>query len=135
MWSEILKKEVRFEAVRSRGPGGQNVNKVNSAAILYWRPLNSKFFSLAQMDLLIVKLDRHFNSAGEIFLRSDEFRDLERNKARCLDKLEKLIEAALYVPKKRRPTKPTFGSKQKNRQSKTKRAETKKQRQKVNYDR
>ena len=87
-----LKREVYFVAVRSRGPGGQNVNKVSSAAVLYWNFAWSSLITDHQKELIREKCSSAINKDGQIYTRSDEFRDLERNKARCLEKLEGLFE-------------------------------------------
>lgn len=128
-----VEKEVRFEAVRSRGPGGQNVNKVSSSAVLYWNPYQSSALSHEQKFIIGSKLERVMNSEGEIFLRSDEFRDLERNKSRCIDKLIALLIAALHKPKPRRATKPTRGSKERKLKAKSIRSDVKAGRKKVSH--
>lgn len=129
-----LRPEVFFKAVRSRGPGGQNVNKVSSAALLYWEYSHSLLLTEFQKQKLRLRLDSMINSEEQIYLRSDEFRDLEQNKLRCLEKLCDAVEQALHIPKKRRPTKPTYSSKQKRHASKKNRGEIKKLRGKVHQD-
>lgn len=126
-----IKREVYFVAVRSRGPGGQNVNKVSSAAVLYWSFENSNLISDIQKNLIRHKLLSAVNKEGQLYTRSDEFRDLERNKSRCLEKLEILLRQAFHKPKKRTATKPTRSSKLKKRESKSRRSETKQMRQKL----
>lgn len=130
---EWLRPEVWFKAVRSRGPGGQNVNRVSSAAILYWGFEDSPLFNADQKQRLRKHLTSIINSENQIYLRSDEFRDLERNKSRCLEKLVDLVNAALHVPKKRKPTRPTYSSKLKRRESKERRSQTKRLRSKVSH--
>jgi ribosome-associated protein len=126
-----LAKEVDFVAVRSRGPGGQNVNKVSSAAVLYWSFNNSKLITEHQKELIRHKLQSAINKDDQVYTRSDEFRDLERNKSRCLEKLSELLAFAFHKPKKRTATKPTRSSKLRKLESKNRRSETKKMRQKV----
>jgi len=126
-----LRKEVSFVAVRSRGPGGQNVNKVSSAAVLYWNFNSSNLITDQQKALIQQKLQWAINKDGQLYTRSDEFRDLERNKNRCLEKLENLLTSAFHKPKKRTATKPTRSSKLRKLESKNRRSETKKMRQKV----
>ena len=128
-----LRHEVFFKAVRSRGPGGQNVNKVSSAALLYWDYQYSRLLTEFQKQKLSQRLSAMINSDNQIYLRSDEFRDLEQNKSRCLEKLSDAITAALHVPKKRKPTKPTYSSKQKRHEGKKSRGEIKRLRGKVEY--
>ena len=126
-----IESEVKFVAVRSRGPGGQNVNKVSSAAILLWDFGHSNSLSAFQKEKVSAKLQSSINKENQIFLRSDEFRDLEKNKARCLEKLESLLEAAFHVPKARKATRPTRSSKVKKREYKSHRSDIKKNRQRV----
>jgi ribosome-associated protein len=128
---EQIQNEVSFVAVRSRGPGGQNVNKVSSAAVLYWNFLYSPHLTDEEKNLVVRKLQSNINKEGQIYLRSDEFRDLEKNKSRCLEKLLNLLTGAFFKPKKRRPTKPSFASKLKRQHSKKQRSETKRSRQKI----
>ncbi len=127
----LIAKEVKFSAVKSRGPGGQNVNKVSSAAVLYWNFSNSAILTELQKYLISTKLSSFINREEEFFIRSDEFRDLERNKARCIEKLGSLLTMAFHKPKPRRPTRPTRSSKQRKHESKTRRGDVKKSRQKI----
>lgn len=129
----IITQEVGFTAVRSRGPGGQNVNKVSSAAFLTWNFLSSQGLNEQQKQIVGIKLYNFINSENQLYLKSDEFRDLPRNKARALEKLENILIQAFHVPKKRKKTKPTKSSKIKNRESKSRRSDTKKLRAKVSY--
>jgi ribosome-associated protein len=122
---ERLKSEVYFTAVRSRGPGGQNVNRTSSAAILHWDINFSGLFNEDQRRLIKSKLASFLNSEDQIYLRSDEFRNLEQNKSRCLDKLVELLKQALKKPKKRIATKPTRSSKEKRIAGKKHRSEVK----------
>lgn len=125
--------EVEFVAVRSRGPGGQNVNKVSSAAQLHWDFTSSPFVSHIEKGLIYQKLYNHINSENQIYIRSDEYRDLERNKERCLEKLKDYLVKAFFKPKPRKATKPTRSSRLKRKETKKKHSETKKMRQKVRY--
>lgn len=126
-----LEREVDFKAVRSRGPGGQNVNKVSSAAQITWNFMNSKLLNWEQKARLFDKAVNLINAAGEMHFRSDEYRDLERNKSRCLEKIQDAVAKALHIPKKRRATKPTKSSKIKRREQKSRHSQTKKLRGRV----
>ena len=130
---EQLRREIRFEAVTSRGPGGQNVNKVASAALLFWDIHVSRALSDDSRRRLIAKLQNITNVDGVVFIRADEFRSLEQNKTRAFEKLIARLKHALYVPKPRRPTKPTRASKMKRRESKERRGHAKKLRSRVKY--
>lgn len=128
-----LAREVSFHAQRARGPGGQNVNKVASAVLLTWDFTRSNLLDASQKSRVALKLANMLNSHGEIQLRSDEFRDQERNKARALEKLAVKLEAALFVPKARRATKPTKASRLRLQDSKVQRSRTKQLRGKVDW--
>jgi ribosome-associated protein len=134
MHQDQIASEVQFQAVRSRGPGGQNVNKVSSAAFMVWEYRNSLGLSPEEKGLVRRKLENHINKEEQFYLRADEYRDLERNKARCLEKLFDFLKAAFHKDKPRKKTKPTYSSKVKKRESKTKRGEVKKNRGKVSWD-
>ena len=119
--------EYWFEAVRSRGPGGQNVNKTNSAAILRWHLPSTKLPESVR-DRLMAKLGSQLTSEEMLMIRSEESRDLEANKKTCLQKLKHLIDQALFVPKKRIKTKPSKSAVRKRLDTKKKHAEKKRQR-------
>lgn len=125
--------EIDFRSVRSRGPGGQNVNKVSSAAVLNWHVPSTNFFNQAQIEMILRKLRLHINVDGFLYLRSDQFRDLEMNKKACLDKLAELLEIAFFVPKRRISTKPTYSSKVKKLDNKKRHSDIKKSRAKVKH--
>ena len=129
----ILLKEIWFEFTRSRGPGGQHVNKTNSAALLYWHVQSSAAYSEEQKALIHEKLANHINSEGYLNLRSDQFRDQDQNKKACLEKLQNFVKAALFKPKKRFKTKPSRSSVKKRIEGKKIKGETKKLRGKVNF--
>ena len=129
----LLLKEIWFEFTRSRGPGGQHVNKTNSAALLNWHVQSSAAFSEEQKALIAVKLENHINSEGYLHLRSDQFRDQDQNKKACLEKLDNFLKAALFKPKKRYKTKPTRSAVRERINTKKINGETKKLRGKVNF--
>lgn len=125
--------ETVVTATRSRGPGGQNVNKVSSSAQLTWNVVGSAVLTSDQKHKIATKLINRINQYGELFLRSDEYRDFPRNKARCYEKLHELVAAALHEPKPRRATKPSKSARKKRLDTKAKHSETKKGRQKIRY--
>ena len=131
---EAIAREISFKSVRSRGPGGQNVNKVSSSAVLTWDYLQSHVLNPWQKEKLTARLPASvFSAEGHVMIRSDAFRDLEANKRDCLDKLMELVERNLKDPKKRIPTKPTKSSKRRKAQSKQRDSETKRLRSKVSW--
>lgn len=123
--------ELVFTAIRSRGPGGQNVNKVNSASLLKWNFLDSDQLTEEKKDLITSKLENIINKNDQLYVRCDEYRDLERNKARCLEKLEEYLTQAYFKPKKRKKTRPSYSSKLKRLDNKKKRGDVKSTRKKV----
>jgi ribosome-associated protein len=107
----IPNSELRLSFARSSGPGGQNVNKVSSKAILHFDLLNSPSLPPDLRDRFKTAYSSRITTAGEIVIHSEEFRDQPKNIQACYDKLRKMILTVLKPPKKRRPTKPTRGSK------------------------
>lgn len=123
--------EISFSFVRSSGPGGQNVNKVNSKAVLRWDVRSSPSLSFFNRNRLLEKLTHLINQDGELVLTSDRFRDQIRNREDCLEKLRELVVGALHVPKARKKTKPSFSSRVKKKTSNKRHSEKKSLRQKV----
>lgn len=118
--------EFSFSFARSSGPGGQNVNKVNSKAILKWN-LN-KSSSLTDDQRVKLKTKLKLNAEGELIIMSDRFRDQGQNKDDCIKKFYELLKTAFHEPKKRKKTKKTYSSKLKNKESKKRHSEKKKNR-------
>lgn len=133
IYAEQLKKEIVFDAVRSRGPGGQNVNKVSSAAMLSWSIYETKAISERDMPRVLAKLAPQITNAGLLLVRCDEFRDLERNKNRCIEKLFSILTMALHKPKKRIKTKPSRSEKIKRQDSKKAQGQKKRLRSKIDF--
>jgi len=121
--------EIQFQAQRSRGPGGQNVNKTNSSVQLRWDFNQSQVLGAEQKHIIAAKLDSHISKDGILHLRSDVHREFEMNKKEVLTKLQKILSEAFFVPKTRRATKPTYSSKQKRKVAKKRHSEVKKGRQ------
>ena len=115
---------LRWQFARSSGPGGQNVNKVNSKAEL-WLPLDSLALSDRAMARLRALAGRRLTSGGEIHISADTERTQEANRAAVLDRLRELLVEAMHEPKLRRKTKPTRASKQRRLESKRRRSQVK----------
>ncbi len=131
-WLSIPDSEVEFSFTRSSGPGGQNVNKVSSKAVLRWNLLASAGPNPEQLALLKVRLANRLTQSGDLVLMSDRFRDQIKNRQDCLTKFQELLVAALFVAKKRKKTKPSRSSVQRVKESKSRNSEKKKMR-KVKY--
>jgi ribosome-associated protein len=120
---------LRFAFSRSGGPGGQNVNKVNTKVEL-WVPLTAlRGLTPSALSRLEIKAGRRLTQAGELHISADTQRTQESNRQDALDRLRELLVAALHEPRRRRKTKPTRASKQRRLDSKHKRGQTKSKRQ------
>jgi ribosome-associated protein len=103
--------ELEWNFVRASGPGGQNVNKVASKAVLRWRALaTTAAISERAMARMRAHFPSRFTASGDVLIQSQQYRDQERNREDCLGKLAAMIRAALPEPLPRKATKPTKGS-------------------------
>ncbi len=102
--------ELRITFARSSGPGGQNVNKVNTKAYLHWPVAQSPGLPDAVRQRLLAANRRRINARGELVLSSQRTRDAGRNAADCLEKLREIIARAAAAPKRRKATRPSAGS-------------------------
>ncbi len=118
--------EFTFTGTRSSGPGGQNVNKVNSRIELRFSITASEKLSPAEKEILYQKLEGRINSAGELIIVSQTERSQLGNKKKAAEKFYSLLVKALAVRRKRIPTSPTQGSKNKRLEVKHKRSAIKK---------
>ncbi len=100
----ISRQELRFSFVRSSGPGGQNVNKVASKAVLKWSVSASPSIPEQVQTRLHALFGRRMNDRGELVLTSQRYRDQARNVEDCLEKLREMVLKAATVPKKRKRT-------------------------------
>jgi ribosome-associated protein len=116
--------EVDFSAIRAQGAGGQNVNKVSSAAHLRFDVHASSLPEDVKTRLLALP-DQRITSEGVVVIKAQDHRSLPMNQADALARLQAMVDAVAVPPKLRRPTKPTFGSKQRRLESKTQRGQIK----------
>ena len=123
-------KEFTYTFARSGGPGGQNVNKVNSKVTLHWDVTTSPSLPEDLRTRFLAQYARRINKEGMLVISSERYRDQGRNVSDCTNKLRDLILADATPPKRRRPTKPTKGSKERRLAGKREKAQKKEQRRK-----
>ncbi|MBY0528520.1 MAG: aminoacyl-tRNA hydrolase [Gemmataceae bacterium] len=117
--------ELAWSFARSGGPGGQNVNKVSSKAMLRWDMAGSPSIPDDVKDRLRTLCRRRITLEGDLLITAQEFRDQDRNRQACLEKLRDLVLEALARPKPRKATRPTRGSQRRRLEGKRHRAQVK----------
>ena len=119
---------LRFQYARSGGPGGQNVNKLNTKAEL-WLPLSALTgLSDRALSRLRTLAGRRLTTAGELHLVAETERTQEGNRTAVLDRLRQLLLQSLHEPNPRRKTRPSKAAKRRRLEAKRKRSETKSRR-------
>lgn len=128
----LLLREVEFSAIRSQGPGGQNVNKVSSAIHLRF-DIHASSLPAIWKEKLLAWPDQRISSDGVIVIKAQTHNSQEKNRTDALERLHQLILDATKVQKKRKATRPTRSSQIKRVDGKKKRSAIKAGRGKVDY--
>jgi ribosome-associated protein len=131
---QIPDTEFTWTFARSGGPGGQNVNKVSSKAVMRWDIATSTALPEDVKIRLALQQKRFFTQEGSLFITSQRYRDQDRNREDCLEKLRAMILQALVVPKARKKTRPSRGAKRARLQEKKRRSSIKEHRRKPSED-
>jgi ribosome-associated protein len=110
--------ELQLSFARSSGPGGQNVNKVSSKAMLRWHVAESAALPADVRERFLARYGNRVTTDGDLILISQRYRDQARNVADVREKLAAMLTAVAAPPKKRRPTKPSRAAQKRRLESK-----------------
>jgi ribosome-associated protein len=120
--------ELTVRATRAGGPGGQHVNTSATRVEIVWNVDRSRALDPAQRTHVRARLASRLDSAGNVRVVAAEFRSQRQNRDAAETRLATLIARALFVPKRRRPTRPTASAKRARLDDKRRRSDKKKQR-------
>lgn len=120
----IDENDIDIDFVRASGPGGQNVNKLSTAAQLRY-PASKAMLPEDAQARLVTLAGQRMTKDGVIVIHAQRFRTQERNRADAIDRLVELLREAMIRPKPRRATRPTLGSKQRRLEGKKRRGDIK----------
>ena len=116
--------EVEFSAIRAQGAGGQNVNKVSSAIHLRF-DIHASSLAEDVKQRLLARRDSRITQDGVLIIKAQIHRSQDMNRLDAFARLHELVNSVAVPPRVRRPTRPTFGSKQRRLEGKSQRAQTK----------
>ncbi len=131
---EIPRSELNFSFVRSSGPGGQNVNKLNTKAVMRWNVAASSGLPEGVRARFFERYRRKITAGGEILLSSQRYRHQQRNIDDCLQRLQSMIAAVAKPPTPRRPTRRSRASIERRLNKKRQQSEKKQKRRSTGFD-
>lgn len=120
--------ELEWQFIRASGPGGQHVNKTSTAVQLMFDILASSLPTMYK-ERLLRKADHRITQSGKVLIKCQQSRSQEQNRQIALQQFIELVASCGYTPKKRKATKPTYGSQQRRLKQKKQRGATKATRQ------
>lgn len=130
----IPESELQFTFARSSGPGGQNVNKVSSKALLRWQVTESPSLPDDVRERFLARYRSRITVDGEIIVSSQRYRDQGRNVVDAREKLAAMLAAVAAPPKRRKPTRPSRAAKERRLETKQAQARKKQLRRRVSDD-